>query len=745
MKEIRGGKVLLGFLLIIVFLFSLFLFANNGSYSGLAVYNFGPFDDSNSFGLWTSSGSSMDGSYSIDNQVFSGGTGSLKGSTAGHNKSFVGVTLSQKLSPNMTQNGEYLNFYWRKSYQNSLSVTNNMSIILLRPDNSKVVLWNDLSNNYDSWSGESVQINSFNQQGDYYLVLGCDLKTGELSDNSSSTSCYFDEVVIDTQGSPSSPISPFFYSYQQTPSSGVSYNVSTVYDFRVSVSNSDGKPWIDLDSANRSLSQVSGNTYRLLASNLSAGTHSFYYWSWNNGGIASRARNSSPVMTYQVTKGFGELKTIINGYRGDYTVSNNTVICFSVIAPDSADGLRTISVNGKLFGKHDSNFQNCTSFSTPQVVNISSYWDGGTNYFSDSESWQLRVIKESEIVNYNETVIKVLSPFNIDYSSDTKFLDFSLVSNTDLRECRYSLNGLESVLMDKANGTSFSKNVITTPGSHQLFFICKDNLGTVFNVQPVINFNVKDQPKVGVIKSNLNFSSVNDSCTPSWKCSEWSDCSAVSYDPSEIISGKIDVRGEQRRICYDTTICKNAVIEKQVCDVRIPVRAEAKFWCEQNYIEIYDLVTNQLVSRIKERDIGNTKTADIGFVMSEFGDYCDYCYNDARDFDEAGIDCGGKNCPACYNKSSQKALSSNALRFSLTIIEVLVLGSIISYLFYWLIVKRLWAGEESEELVSPAMSLVKQAMKRGYSKDQIYELFKKKGWKDRDIDQLIRESQKKFD
>lgn len=79
----------------------------------------------------------------------------------------------------------------------------------------------------------------------------------------------------------------------------------------------------------------------------------------------------------------------------------------------------------------------------------------------------------------------------------------------------------------------------------------------------------------------------------------------------------------------------------------VPIEVKKVEWCHETYIEIYDLKTNKLVSRMKESQSVENKKIDIGFIVGEFSGYCDYCFDNVKNYDETGLDCGGPNCPAC--------------------------------------------------------------------------------------------------
>jgi len=143
-------------------------------------------------------------------------------------------------------------------------------------------------------------------------------------------------------------------------------------------------------------------------------------------------------------------------------------------------------------------------------------------------------------------------------------------------------------------------------------------------------------------------------CKSQWKCEEWNECDA-SYDFNDVIKGIESKQGIKKRSCVDILGCKPDKIEKTPCDSSIPVKANKVTWCEKEYVEVKEKESNNLVSRIKKSEIANITNIskiDISFIISEFSGYCDYCYNNIKDYDETGIDCGGENCQKCISKYS---------------------------------------------------------------------------------------------
>lgn len=155
-----------------------------------------------------------------------------------------------------------------------------------------------------------------------------------------------------------------------------------------------------------------------------------------------------------------------------------------------------------------------------------------------------------------------------------------------------------------------------------------------------------DQNGCGIDEGKPAERSAECECAPEWNCEPWEEC-GVDYDFDDVIKGRPVVGGKVSRLCNDITGCSEDKVEYQNCSMAVPVRIEKVNWCEQEYLEVYEIKTDKLVSRIKESSIGENRILDIGFIASNFIGYCDYCYNNVKDYDETGMDCGGPNCPEC--------------------------------------------------------------------------------------------------
>ncbi|MCX6749026.1 MAG: right-handed parallel beta-helix repeat-containing protein, partial [Candidatus Pacearchaeota archaeon] len=182
------------------------------------------------------------------------------------------------------------------------------------------------------------------------------------------------------------------------------------------------------------------------------------------------------------------------------------------------------------------------------------------------------------------------------------------------------------------------------------------------------------------------------SCRPTWKCSDWGECQ-VSYKMSDVVKNKIETAGEQSRTCQDESKCYSSTTEKRSCSLTRAVTVKNVEWCNEKYVEICDAETKQIVSRIREtgfdqeslKSVGLItgkviKGVDIGLIVANFTGYCDYCYDDVKNYDETSVDCGGPNCPVCQEINLARDFS-NWYRCWLWILFIILLIAYLIYLY----------------------------------------------------------------
>jgi hypothetical protein len=131
-------------------------------------------------------------------------------------------------------------------------------------------------------------------------------------------------------------------------------------------------------------------------------------------------------------------------------------------------------------------------------------------------------------------------------------------------------------------------------------------------------------------------------CISDFSCAAWGDCMIV-YELADVLKGEL-VKGQQERVCSDLNKCRPARLEQRECIRRIPIRVEKEVFCFENYINLYDEKTGELITRIKQTD-QNQMNIQFGVIEEKT---CPYCHNKIIDYDEVYTDCGGAYCNPCH-------------------------------------------------------------------------------------------------
>ena len=117
-------------------------------------------------------------------------------------------------------------------------------------------------------------------------------------------------------------------------------------------------------------------------------------------------------------------------------------------------------------------------------------------------------------------------------------------------------------------------------------------------------------------------------------CKSWSECQA-DYTLEDVVAGTILLIGE--KYCIDDPSTKIS------CNPQKEISVKKSEKCFKEFYDVYDENSN-LVSKIeiKNEDI---KIVNIDFAIDNAG-YCNYCYDNEKNFDEENVDCGG-SCAPC--------------------------------------------------------------------------------------------------
>ena len=145
-------------------------------------------------------------------------------------------------------------------------------------------------------------------------------------------------------------------------------------------------------------------------------------------------------------------------------------------------------------------------------------------------------------------------------------------------------------------------------------------------------------------------------CSPDIECSDWSECN-VDYRFDNVAKGiNEELTGIRSRICEDKNRCLTSIQKIKSCSVSVDIYTKQFRKCGVNYLQVYNLLSDELVARI---DIGTKENIAMNIYFDNSGEaYCDHCFDGISSGDESGIDCGG-SCLPCSEKYKANELNFN--------------------------------------------------------------------------------------
>jgi len=114
-------------------------------------------------------------------------------------------------------------------------------------------------------------------------------------------------------------------------------------------------------------------------------------------------------------------------------------------------------------------------------------------------------------------------------------------------------------------------------------------------------------------------------------------CESV-YNLDDIID---ETFGHGEQVCEDRN---TGEVKKFRCRTKKPIITKLSTKCSKDYVEVYDAENQDLISRL-ELVKEDPKKLNIQIVFDE-GEYCTSCYDNVKNNDEEGVDCGG-SCGSC--------------------------------------------------------------------------------------------------
>jgi hypothetical protein len=113
--------------------------------------------------------------------------------------------------------------------------------------------------------------------------------------------------------------------------------------------------------------------------------------------------------------------------------------------------------------------------------------------------------------------------------------------------------------------------------------------------------------------SELSCSRASDNCIPSIICDPWSSCN-LNLDIVDF-SNLQNIKGKQTRICRDKNNCIPITSETKECSTKINIYTKEIDWHGGKYLEVYDNLTNKLLSRVRYAS-GELPSLDLNFYLN---------------------------------------------------------------------------------------------------------------------------------
>ncbi len=154
-------------------------------------------------------------------------------------------------------------------------------------------------------------------------------------------------------------------------------------------------------------------------------------------------------------------------------------------------------------------------------------------------------------------------------------------------------------------------------------------------------------------------------------CEEWGECNA-NWELIDIVKGETEFSSMIERECSHPNSHCVPIVEREECKetVDIGIRND---WCGSKYLILKN--SQQDLVRINLDEFKETGKMNIEMHSGGFPEYCSYCYDNIKNYDEQEIDCGGPSCPACKEEVKPRAKVPLVLitLFLLTLITYVVM------------------------------------------------------------------------
>lgn len=105
---------------------------------------------------------------------------------------------------------------------------------------------------------------------------------------------------------------------------------------------------------------------------------------------------------------------------------------------------------------------------------------------------------------------------------------------------------------------------------------------------------------------------IQNDCIPDIDCENWNSCT-INLGLSELSNNIQNLQGIKSRLCKDSNQCIPPKYEYKNCSVKVDIYTKEIDWQEEKYLEVYDRLTNKLLSRLKYSE--NLDTISLNFYL----------------------------------------------------------------------------------------------------------------------------------
>jgi hypothetical protein len=160
-----------------------------------------------------------------------------------------------------------------------------------------------------------------------------------------------------------------------------------------------------------------------------------------------------------------------------------------------------------------------------------------------------------------------------------------------------------------------------------------------------------------------------EECKPHYECLNWSECN-YQDKVGDILKGEISLTGYKERLCVDTHECKENITEYMNCTSGIELEFVKEIVCKENILIALNKKTRVPIMAVN-LDSWEANLLDVSYIQSN-ATYCPTCYDEVKDGNEQGIDCGG-DCRPCEPESRFPISLMTWLLWALAVILLILL------------------------------------------------------------------------